>query len=51
MLVRVVEMEGSFTVRRRPRRVTSPPTFPKALIILRAPDGLQLGSALFKSDS
>lgn len=39
MLVRVVEMKGAFNVRSVPPRVKTPPTFTKALVFLRAPDG------------
>lgn len=46
MLVRVVEMKGAFKVRSVPQRVKSPPTFTKALIVVRVPDALILRSAL-----
>ncbi|MBW4573664.1 MAG: hypothetical protein KME08_00090 [Aphanothece sp. CMT-3BRIN-NPC111] len=45
MLVRVVKMEGAFQPRRGPRGATTR-TFTKALIVVRAPDGLVLRSAL-----
>lgn len=46
MLVRVVEMKGAFKIRSMPAHAKTPPTFTKALIIVRAPDGLILRSAL-----
>lgn len=47
--VRVVEMSGTFSVRGRPGQQGSTPmlSFTKALIILRAADGLELGSVIF----
>lgn len=46
--VLLVEMAGAFKIRSRPRRVAAPTQpFTKAHIILRAADGLALGSCIF----
>ena len=45
MLVRVVKMEGAFQPRRGRHGATTR-TFTKALIVIRVPDGLVLGSSL-----